>query len=118
MKYILVADDEPMNIEIMEIILMDDYEIESVENGVECLDSIERRMPDLLLLDFSMPKMDGVEVSKNLRNNTKTKNLPIVMVSGFASEEHIKNGYEAGVNEYITKPYKPEELLRVVEKYI
>lgn len=118
MKYILVADDEPMNLGIIKIILMDDYEIKCVENGVECLESIEGRMPDLLLLDFAMPEMGGIEVSKSLRSNEKTKNLPIVMISGYASEEHIKCGYEAGINDYITKPYKSEQLLNVVKKHL
>ena len=83
MKYILLVDDEPINIEIMEVILTDDYEIQSAENGVECLKSIDKRVPDLLLLDIAMPEMDGIEVCKALRSNEKTKKLPIIIVSGF-----------------------------------
>ena len=107
-----------MNLEIMQMILEDDYELECVENGVECLKSIEKRIPDLLLLDFAMPEMDGLEVCKHLRSDEKTKDLPIVMVSGYASKKHISNGFKAGVNEYVTKPFKPEELLKVVELYL
>ena len=118
MKYILAADDEPMNLEIMQMILMDDYELKCVENGVECLKSIEERLPDLLLLDFAMPEMDGLEVCKRLRSNPETKNLPIVMVSGYASKEHIENGFKAGVDDYITKPFKPEEILKAVEDFV
>ena len=118
MKYILAADDEPMNLEIVQMILMDDYELKCVENGIECLQSIEDRIPDLLLLDFAMPEMDGLEVCRWLRNNDKTKDLPIVMLLGYALKEHISNGFKAGVNEYITKPFKPEQLLKVVEEFI
>ena len=118
MKYILAADDEPMNLEIMQMILMDDYELECVGNGIECIRSIEKRLPDLLLLDFAMPEMDGLEVCKHLRANPRTKDLPIVMVSGYASKEHISNGFEAGVNEYVTKPFQPEELIKAVEDFI
>lgn len=118
MKYILLVDDEPINIEIMEVILTDDYEIQSAENGIECLKSIDKRVPDLLLLDIAMPEMDGIEVCKALRSNEKTKKLPIVIVSGFATEEYMTNAREAGANDYITKPYKPEKLLHVVEKYV
>ena len=118
MNYILIADDEPMNLEILKIMLMDDYEIKCVENGVECIKSIDERIPDLLLLDFSMPEMDGIEVCKILRSNEKTQNLPIIILSGFASEEHIKNGREAGVNDYVTKPFTQEEILKTVAEYI
>ena len=94
MDYILIADDELMNLEMLEIMLKDDYEIKCVENGIECIKSIDERIPDLLLLDFSMPEMDGIEVCKRLRNNENTKKLPIVFLSGFASDEHVKAGYK------------------------
>ena len=118
MDYILIADDEPMNLEILEIMLEDDYEIKCVENGVECINAIAERIPDLLLLDFSMPEMDGIEVCKRLRSDEKTQNLPIIMQSGFASEEHIKSGHDAGVNGYISKPFTQEEILKAVMEYI
>lgn len=118
MKYILAADDEPMNLEIMQMILMDKYELHCVENGVECLESIEKRLPDLLLLDFAMPEMNGLEVCEHLRSQERTENLPIIMVSGYASKEHISKGFKAGVNEYVTKPFKSEQLLKVVEEFI
>lgn len=118
MKYILLVDDEAMNLDILEEILSDDYETKSVENGIECLKSIDERIPDLLLLDFAMPEMDGVEVCKRIRSNEATKDLPVVMLSGFASEEHIEKGNDAGVNEYITKPFYPSQILEVVERYL
>ncbi len=118
MNYILIADDEPMNLEMLEIMLMDDYEIKCVENGIECIKSVEERIPDLLLLDFSMPEMDGIEVCKKLRGNKKTQHIPIVILSGFSSEEHMHNGREAGANEYIEKPFTQEAILKIAEKYI
>ena len=118
MKYILAADDEPMNLEIIEMILGKEYEFHSVVNGVECLQSIEQRVPDLLLLDFAMPEMDGLQVCKQLRSKEETKNIPIIMVSGYATVQHISNGFKAGVNEYITKPFKPEQIREVVKEFI
>ena len=118
MNYILIADDEPMNLEILEVMLMDNYEIKCVENGVECIKSIDERIPDLLLLDFSMPEMDGIEVCEILRSNDKTENLPIVMVSGYSSKEHISSARKAGANDYVTKPFTQEEILKAVVEYI
>ena len=118
MKYILIADDEKQNQNILEEILMDDYEFSCVSDGIECISSIENRIPDLLLLDASMPRMDGYEVCKILRSNNLTKNIPIVFLSGFASQESIDKGFEAGVDKYITKPFSPAELFKVVDSLL
>ena len=118
MKYILAVDDEPMNLEIIQAILLDKYEFNFLENGVECLKSIKERLPDLLLLDYAMPEMNGLEVVAQLRSNELTKLLPVVMISGFASQEHMDNGFKAGINEYITKPYKPDQLINIVQQYL
>ena len=114
MKYILIADDEEQNRDILKEILIDDYEINCVDDGLECIKSIESRIPDLLLLDVSMPKMNGYEVCNQLRLNSETKSLPIVLLSGHASQKDINKGFEVGVNKYITKPFSPVELFEVV----
>jgi len=111
LKYILVADDEPVNQEIFEEILMDDFDVTIVENGEECLESIEDRIPDLLLLDVAMPKMNGLEVCRKLRANPKTKDLPVILVSAYASQADIDIGISAGANLYISKPFKIALLL-------
>lgn len=116
MKYILAADDEPINRLILEEALGYDYEVLCVENGLECLQQIKQRMPDLLLLDVAMPEMGGLEVCEKLRADEKTQNLPIVMLSGYASGEHIKKGLQAGANEYIGKPFDPDELMGIVKR--
>lgn len=118
MKYILIADDELMNLELLKEMLIDEYEVKCVNNGLECIKNIEERIPDLLLLDFSMPEMDGIEVCKRLRAEEKTVNLPIVILSGFVSEEYKNNGREAGANDYIAKPFSVGELFNVISKYI
>lgn len=118
MKYILAADDDEINRNILEEILSDDYEISLVENGIECMESIAKRIPDLLLLDVSMPEMNGLEVCSRLRENNDTKNLPILMLSGFASEESINNAIAVGATYYLTKPFMPDELAKLISKYI
>lgn len=118
MKYILAADDEPVNRLILEESLAKDFELIVVENGLECLNRIEDRCPDLLLLDLAMPVMDGMTVLKELRNNEKTRHLTIIVFSGFASETDIDEAMAAGATQYITKPFKPSKLLELVVSYL
>lgn len=118
MKYILAADDEPMNQMIIQEALNDKYEIICVNNGSECLESIEQRIPDLLLLDLSMPDVDGLEVCKTLRAKDNMKNLPIFVLSGFATKEHRELVLGAGANEFITKPFGIAELREAVSSVL
>lgn len=118
MKYILAADDEPTNLLIIEEALMDDYEVDTVTDGAECLASINNRIPDLLLVDVAMPNIDGIEVCQKLRSDEKYKDLPIIMLSGFAAKEDIDRGKEAGANDYFTKPFEPSVLREIVKKYL
>lgn len=105
MKYILIADDEPLNQSVFEEMLMDDYEISIVDDGQACLESVENRVPDLLLLDIAMPHVDGIEVCKRLRSGADTKDLPIILVSAYASKGDKEAGMAAGANDYISKPF-------------
>lgn len=116
MKYILAADDEDINRDILEEILEDDYEIKCVADGEECLKSIEERIPDILLLDVGMPGMSGIEVCETLRANDATKELPIFLLSGYAANENISAGLAAGANHYISKPFAPLDLLEAIQK--
>lgn len=118
MKYILIADDETVNQMIVEEMLEDSYETAAVNDGIECLESINIRMPDMLLLDISMPRMDGFEVCRKLRTNEATKALPIIMLSGHAHNEYIQQGFEAGANKYITKPFSMNELKEAIAELI
>lgn len=118
MRYILAADDEDINRDIIEEILGDFYEIKSVVDGNECLESIEKRIPDLLLLDVGMPGMNGIDVCKVLRANEETSALPIFLLSGYASRVDIDTGIDAGANEYVSKPFRPKELIDAIKRYL
>ena len=83
--FILCVDDEPINIVIMEELLAENYELESVTSGKACLAAIERRQPDLVLLDVNMPGLDGLEACATLRNNPATMRVPIIFVSALAT---------------------------------
>lgn len=108
--YILGVDDESINRDILEEIFNDFCELETVESGQACLDAIKNRKPDILLLDVSMPVMNGLEVCKMIRASTEGNDFPIIFVSALASAEERLAGYEAGGDDYITKPFNPDEL--------
>jgi len=115
MAYILAADDEPINLDIIEDTLMDTHEVACVEDGEACLASIKKRMPDLVLLDGAMPRINGFEVCRQLKSDEATHALPVIILSGYASSAHISQGIEAGADKYIAKPFMPDELIDAVE---
>ena len=118
MKYILIAEDEEMNQEILHELLDDDYELSFVEDGAACLESISNRKPDLLLLDVSMPVMNGIEVCQRIRQDKLFLDLPIIMVSGHASGLSSKAGMDVGANAYISKPFSLVDLRNQIQLYI
>ncbi|WP_064791883.1 response regulator [Shewanella woodyi] len=107
---ILVVDDTAVSRLMLRGILEDKYDISEAESGEECLAIIDVSIPDLVLLDVDMPGMSGFEVCVALRREIVTAHLPIIFVSGLDTVEERLTGYEAGADEYITKPAEPEEL--------
>lgn len=87
-------------------------------DGMDALEKIEENAPDLILLDITMPRMDGYQVCKMIRTNEKTKDIPIVMISGKDGFFDKVRGRMAGTTGYITKPFGPETLMKTVENYI
>lgn len=113
--YVLGVDDEDANRFIMEEIFDDVLDFECVESGQDCLDSIVKRKPDVILLDVSMPKMNGLEVCKKIRADNDNNDIPIIFVSALASAKEKLAGYEVGGDDYVTKPFNPDELKAKVE---
>lgn len=112
---ILCVDDEPVNLTIMEELLQDRYELNLAKSGETCLQQVEVQKPDLILLDVNMPDMDGLETCERLKSNSETAEIPIIFVSALASQEELMAGYEAGGDDYITKPFSEEILQKKIE---
>ena len=112
---ILCVDDEPLNLTIMEELLQDNYELSSLSSGESCLQQVDIQKPDLILLDVNMPEMDGLETCARLRSNTETAEIPIIFVSALTSQEELMAGYEAGGDDYITKPFSEEVLQKKIQ---
>jgi len=111
---ILVVDDEPFNLEIMEEILAEDYEVFYAKSGSECMETITDINPDVVLLDVNMPGMSGYEVCQHIKENPKTTNIPVTFVSALDTLAERLAGYEVGGDDYICKPFEAGELLSKV----
>jgi C4-dicarboxylate-specific signal transduction histidine kinase len=115
---ILVVDDEPRNQRIIAEILEDLVECRMASSGEECLKVVEDFTPDLILLDIMMPGIDGYEVCKKLKADPKFALLKVILVSGKAMVEERLKGYESSADDYMTKPFVPEELLAKVKVFL
>jgi len=107
---ILVVDDEKLNVELLEGILSEKYEVVSAYSGKEALLEVEKNPPDLILLDIMMPGMTGYEVCKELKGNKKTLHIPILMVTGLTEKTEKIKGLEAGADDFLNKPVDVTEL--------
>lgn len=115
---ILAVDDDPMNLAVMEELLGDDYAIKSLSNGSGVVETARNFRPDLVLLDIMMPGVNGYEVCQLLRSQPDFKHLKIVLVSAKAMLKERLAGYDAGADDYITKPFDPAELRAKVKVYV
>lgn len=120
MPNILVADDDPNVALLVKMTLAKDpdYNIEIVSNGEDALRKVAEAPPDLLLLDVMMPGVDGMEVCRRIKTDDKTKYIPVIMVTAKRESEDMIKGMELGANDYITKPFNPEELLARVRVHL
>lgn len=115
-KKILVIDDELTMTTLLEFFLSNKYEVKAVNSGLEAETWLENNLPDLIISDIQMSDMDGFTLLQNIRLRGYTKHTPIIMLSGNAeSKERIKS-YKLGAQDYLTKPFNPEELDEVVKK--
>ena len=116
MKKILVVDDEITICLLLENFLSEDYDVVSLNDGSEALEWLEGNLPDLIISDIEMPNMDGYEFLTKVRERGFTKHTPFIMLSAKSeSKERIKC-YKLGAQDYLTKPFNPEELEELVKK--
>jgi two-component system response regulator MprA len=119
---ILIADDdEPIRQILIHNLERDGYTVDVCEDGKEAADLLEDGYePELAIVDVMMPRLDGMRLLRMVRNGEfpVDENLPILMLTSRGREEHVLEGFESGADDYITKPFKPAELLARVERYL
>lgn len=118
-KKILIVEDEPNVRNFVKVYLeFEGYEVVEAKNGREGLERVKADQPDLVVTDIMMPEMDGVTFYKTLRQDEKTKSLPVIVLTVKDEFEDIKYAYLIGVDEYITKPFDPQQLVRKIKEIL
>ncbi len=113
---ILVADDDEDIRELVQYRLEQaGYEVAAVTDGQSALDTAQARVPALCVLDVMMPKLDGYEVTRRMRADERTRNVPIILLTARVQESDVARGFEAGADDYITKPFSPRELVSRIQ---
>lgn len=115
MKKIVVIDDEPFILMIVEDKLKRaGLEVVTLRESVKAIDTIRREKPDLVILDWMMPELSGIEICKRLKADTELSQIPVFMLTAKGQDEDEKMGLKCGVDRYITKPFSPRILLEQV----
>ncbi len=118
MKKILIVDDLPTNIKVLGELLRGQYELLVATNGLKAVSIAKEMMPDLILMDVMMPEMDGFSAAEIIKKDEITSDIPIIFITAKGETSDIVKGFEAGGQDYITKPPNPEELFARVNTHI
>ncbi len=119
LKKIMIVDDSPSIIKFLEMVLgKERYAVISYGNGLDAVDSVEEESPDLIVMDMNMPKLGGIDAARTIKQNIKTSHIPIIIISGHDQEEEVRKAREAGADDFLVKPYAPEQLLEIIKEKI
>jgi DNA-binding response OmpR family regulator len=115
-KRVLVVDDEPHIVKLVKLSLGDkNYDIVGVTSGKEAISYVKDNTPDILVLDLMMPGVNGYEVCQSVRENPKTKGIPIIILSAKSQMLDKLNAIDVGADDYMCKPFDPDELARRIK---
>ena len=109
---VLIVEDEPPLVELLSYNLEKaGFQIHIARDGEEALLAVEERKPDLILLDWMLPYVSGIEICRRIRRNPETRNVPIIILTARGEEDDRIRGLEAGADDYVVKPFSPSELV-------
>ncbi|WP_434361894.1 response regulator [Parasalinivibrio latis] len=115
---ILLVDDEPNNLKLLQQILKDHYQLIFAPNGEKALQAVEKHSPDLILLDVMMPDMNGYQVCETLKSSQETEHIPVIFVTAMGQQEDEEKGFDVGGVDYIQKPVSAPLVLRRVKTHL
>jgi CheY-like chemotaxis protein len=118
-KTILIADDDPTIIKLLQVNLeMEGYDVVTASDGQDAVEKAAERKPDLIILDIMMPRLDGWAAREALAGMPEVASTPVIFLSARAQQADLRRGYEAGVAEYVTKPFDPTTLLDIIAQIL
>jgi chemosensory pili system protein ChpA (sensor histidine kinase/response regulator) len=94
------------------------YNVATAKDGVDAMEQLQEMVPDVMLVDIEMPRMDGFDLSRNVRADSRLKHIPIIMITSRTADKHRAYAKEIGVNVYLGKPYQEEELLAHIAGFV
>src|SRR5215468_4871421 len=116
---ILLVDDVQQNIQVVGTMLREvGYLVMPATSGAAALQRVQKKVPDLILLDLMMPEMDGLEVCRRLKADLSTQSIPVIFLTASNEMNHLVQGLQAGAVDYVTKPFNPPELLARVRTHL
>lgn len=118
MKKVLVVEDVEMNRELMVQLLEDQYEVIEAVNGQEGVEAAERERPKLILMDLSLPVMNGWEATRRLKANPELKSIPVIALTAHAMKGDRETALAAGCDDYLVKPIDEDELMEKMAKFL
>ena len=119
MAKILIAEDERDIRDLITFTLrFAGHEVIPTTNGEEAFQAAQKEIPDLILLDVRMPRMTGYEACKHIKANKSTENIPVIFLSAKGQDSEVKTGIEAGAEEYILKPFSPDQLTSRIQEIL
>lgn len=118
MKKVLVVEDVDMNRELMVQLLEDRYEVIEAANGQDGVDAAERERPELILMDLSLPVMNGWEATRRLKANPDLKSIPIIALTAHAMKGDRETALAAGCDDYLVKPLDEDELMEKIARFL
>lgn len=115
---VAVIDDDEYTIQLLNIMLNDEYNVLSSETASSGLNLVQEHDIDLILLDWMMPRIDGLSLLNTLKQNETTRDIPVIFISGVAERDSFERAMSYGAADYIRKPFRKEEILRKVSSVL
>ncbi|KIF81092.1 hybrid sensor histidine kinase/response regulator [Noviherbaspirillum autotrophicum] len=119
-QHIVMVVDDSLTVRrvTQRLLTREGYQVVLAKDGVDALEHLQSVTPDVMLVDIEMPRMDGFDLTRNVRGDERTRHIPIIMITSRTAGKHRNYALELGVNEYLGKPYQEEELLRLIAGYV
>jgi len=117
-EILIVEDNEDNSLLVDKILKYYGFTTKIVDHGKDAIDYCEKNLPDLILMDLSLPDIDGIEVSRLLRKNPRFKKVPIIALTAHTLQGLEEIAQEAGLNDFLAKPFLPNDLINLVKKYL